>query len=148
MSKYVVNKTNIAYKFQNGIMLGRKGSVEVDEKQEAELLKDFFFKGLKERGAIGLTKDKPKDLSEAGRKLAAKDAEIGSLQKRIAELEAKLDQAEATGKETGTVMDTVNPELGTEPAGDVASEPVVEEPSVEEAPAAEAQEKKTSKGKK
>lgn len=128
MSKYVVNKTNIAYKFQNGMVLGRKGSIEVNEKAEKELDADFFFNSLKDRGAIAISNEKPKDLSEAGKKIAAKEAQIKSLENKIKELEAKLDAAGATGKETNTVIDSSeptaeqNPDLGSEPTAETGKE--------------------------
>lgn len=109
MSRYVINKTNIAYKFQNGTTIGRRGSIEVSEKQEAELSNDYFFKGLKERGALAISSERPKDLSEAGRKIAAKEAEVKALEKKVKELEAKLDLAGATGKQTNTVIDSSEP---------------------------------------
>lgn len=131
MSKYVVNNTNMAYKFQNGMTIGRHGVLELNDVQEAEMKKDYFYTGLRERGVLAISTEKPKDLSEAGKKMASKDAEIKALKEKIKELEASIDRAGGTGKETAKVVDT--------------SEPVKEEASSENETPAEDGEKKGKK---
>lgn len=135
MSKYIVNNTNMAYKFQNGMTIGRHGVLELNDAQEAEMKKDYFYAGLRERGVLTISTEKPKDLSEAGKKMASKDAEIKALKEKIKELEASIDRAGGTGKKTAKIVDTAEP---VQKAPDA-----VQEPDEEEAPA-----EQTSKGKK
>lgn len=108
--KYIVNKTKMAYQFQNGRILDRKDTVSVDEKELAELEKDYFFKGLKESGSIAVTSQKPENLVSAGITIASNSAEIEALKKENAELKAKLAAAETLGKDEGFTLDSENPE--------------------------------------
>lgn len=105
-TKYIVNKTKMAFQFQSGKTLERQGVIQVEEKDLEVLEKDYFFRGLKERGAISVSLNKPENLSEAGATIARNDAEIEALKKENEELRAKLAAAEATGKETATVIDS------------------------------------------
>lgn len=108
--KYVVNKTNIAYRFLGRILLERRGVVAVNEKDEKELLANVFFSELKERGAVSLTKDAPSSLSDKGAQIAAKDAEIKALREKVAEMEGRLAMADGTGRDTSTVLDSESPD--------------------------------------
>ena len=115
MTKYIVNNTKMAFQFQNGKVLERKGVLAVEEEDLKELEEDYFYKGLKERGAILLTQNKPKSLDDAGAQIAAKDAEIKALKEKAAELEEKLAEAGAVGKETATVVDSESADVAEEP---------------------------------
>lgn len=108
--KYLVNRTGIAYKFVGRILLGRKGVVAIDEKDEKELLANPFFVGLKNRDAVSVTKDAPSNIADKGAQIAAKDAEIKALKEMVAGLEKRLDIADGTGKDTSTVLDSDNPD--------------------------------------
>lgn len=111
--KYIVNKTKMAYQFQNGKVLERLGVLQADEKDLADYANDYFFQGLKNRGAILVSQNKPDNLNEAGATIARNDAEIEALKKENEELKKKLAEAQATGKETATVIDSneVAPEV-------------------------------------
>lgn len=115
MTKYIVNKTNMAFQFQNGKVLDRKGVLTVEDGDLKELDEDYFYKGLKERGAILLTQNKPQSLDDAGAQIAAKDAEIKALKEKAAELEERLEAAGAVGKETSVVVDSESQEAAEEP---------------------------------
>lgn len=105
-TKYIVNTKKMAFKFQNGKVLERKGILAVDEEELEELEKDYFFAGLKEKGAISVSLVKPSEYTTPGEIIAADNAKISALEKEIAELKAQLEKAEATGKETATVIDS------------------------------------------
>lgn len=105
-TKYIVNKTKMAFKFLNGKVLERKGVLQVEDKDLEGLEKDYFFSGLKERGAIIVSSSKPESLVSAGAQIVANNAEIDSLKNKIKELESKLAKAEATGKDTSLTIDS------------------------------------------
>lgn len=105
-TKYIVNTKKMAFQFANGKILERKGVLAVDEKELEEMEKDYFFKGLKEKGAISVSLVKPSEYNTTGEIIAADNAKISALEKEIAELKAQLAKAEATGKETATVIDS------------------------------------------
>jgi len=106
MTKYVVNTKKMAFEFQNGLKLEQKGVLQVTEEQLSELEGDYFFKGLKDKGVISVTQVKPSDYSTQGEVIAADNAKIKDLESQIADLKAKLAEAQATGKETATVIDS------------------------------------------
>lgn len=105
-TKYIVNKTKMAFQFQNGKTLEKQGVLQVEEKDLEILEKDYFFAGLKNRGALTVSLNKPENLSIAGATIARNDAEIAALKDEIAELKKQLAKAQATGKETATVIDS------------------------------------------
>lgn len=104
--KYVVNTMNMAFQFTNGKILDRKDVLVVNEEELAELEKDYMFAGLKERGAISVSLNKPESLESAGASIAFANAELDAANKEIAELKAKLAKAEALGKADEDVIDT------------------------------------------
>lgn len=104
--KYVVNTMNMAFQFTNGKVLDRKDVLVVNEEELAELEKDYMFAGLKERGAISVSLNKPESLESAGASIAIANAELDAAKKEIAELKAKLAKAEALGKTDEDVIDT------------------------------------------
>ena len=104
--KYIVNKTKRAFQFQNGKVLEKQGVMQVEEKDLEILEKDYFFRSLKSGGSILVTLNKPDDLSVAGATIARNDAEIDSLKKEIEDLKKQLAKAQATGKETATIIDS------------------------------------------
>ena len=104
--KYVVNTMNMAFQFTNGKILDRKDVLVVNEEELAELEKDYMFAGLKERGAISVSLNKPESLESAGASIAIANAELDAAKKEIAELKAKLAKAEALGKADEDVIDT------------------------------------------
>lgn len=104
--KYVVNTMNMAFQFTNGKILDRKDVLVVNEEELAELEKDYMFAGLKERGAISVSLNKPENLESAGASIALANAELDAAKKEIADLKAKLAKAEALGKADGDVIDT------------------------------------------
>lgn len=104
--KYVVNTMNMAFQFTNGKILDRKDVLVVNEEELAELEKDYMFAGLKERGAISVSLNKPENLESAGASIALANAELDAAKKEIAELKAKLAKAEALGKADEDVIDT------------------------------------------
>lgn len=104
--KYVVNTMNMAFQFTNGKVLDRKDVLVVNEEELAELEKDYMFAGLKERGAISVSLNKPENLESAGASIALANAELDAAKKEIADLKAKLAKAEALGKADGDVIDT------------------------------------------
>lgn len=104
--KYVVNLKNMAFRFTNGKILDRKDVLALEESELEELEKDYMFAGLKERGAISVSFNKPKDLETAGSSIAFANAELDAAKKEIAELKAKLAKAEALGKADEDVIDT------------------------------------------
>ena len=105
-TKYIVNTKKMAFSFQNGKVLERKGVLAVSEEELAELEKDYFFAGLKEKGVISVSLVKPSDFTTQSETIAADNAKISALEKEVAELKAKLAEAQATGKETATVIDS------------------------------------------
>ena len=105
-TKYIVNTKKMAFQFANGKILDRKGVLAVEEEELAEMEKDYFFASLKDKGAISVSLVKPSEYSTAGEVIAADNAKITALEKEVAELKAKLAKAEATGKETATVIDS------------------------------------------
>ena len=108
-TKYICNTKKMAFQFANGKILERKGVLAVEEEELAEMEKDYFFASLKEKGAISVSLVKPSEYSTAGEIIAADNAKISALEKEIAELKAKLAEAEGTGKETATVIDSAEP---------------------------------------
>ena len=104
--KYIVNKTKMAFQFQNGKVLEKQGVMQVEEQDLEILEKDYFFTGLKNRGAITVSLNKPENLAVAGATIARNDAEIDSLKKEIEDLKKQLAKAQATGKETATIIDS------------------------------------------
>lgn len=108
-TKYIVNTKKMAFKFLNGKVLERKGILAVEEKELEEMEKDYFFASLKEKGAISVSLVKPSEFSTSAEIIASDNAKIKDLEKEVAELKAKLAEAEATGKETATVIDTSEP---------------------------------------
>ena len=65
-----------------------------------------MFAGLKERGAISVSLNKPESLESAGASIAFANAELDAAKKEIADLKAKLAKAEALGKADEDVIDT------------------------------------------
>ena len=108
-TKYIVNTKKMAFKFLNGKVLERKGILAVEEKELEEMEKDYFFASLKEKGIISVSLVKPSEFSTSAEIIASDNAKIKDLEKEVAELKAKLAEAEATGKETATVIDTSEP---------------------------------------
>lgn len=104
--KYVVNTMNMAFQFTNGKVLDRKDVLVVNEEELAELEKDYMFAGLKNRGAISVSLNKPESLESAGASIAFANAELDAAKKEIADLKAKLAKAEALGKADEDVIDT------------------------------------------
>ena len=78
--------------------------------------KDYFFASLKEKGAISVSLVKPSEFSTPAEIIASDNARIKDLEKQVAELTAKLAEAEATGKETATVIDSDAPTTVDAPA--------------------------------
>lgn len=105
-TKYIVNKTKMAFQFQNGKVLEKQGVLQVEEQDLEALENDYFFKGLKERGGVIVSLNKPESLAVAGATIARNDAEIAALKDEIAELKKQLAKAQATGKETATIIDS------------------------------------------
>ena len=105
-TKYIVNTKKMAFKFANGKVLERKGVLAVEEKELEEMENDYFFKSLKEKGVISVSLVKPSEFSSPSEVIAADNAKIKDLEKEVAELKAKLAEAQATGKETATVIDS------------------------------------------
>ena len=108
-TKYIVNTKKMAFKFLNGKVLERKGILAVEDKELEEMEKDYFFASLKEKGVISVSLVKPSEFSTSAEIIASDNAKIKDLEKEVAELKAKLAEAEATGKETATVIDTSEP---------------------------------------
>ena len=108
-TKYIVNTKKMAFQFANGKVLERKGVLAVEEDELAVMENDYFFASLKEKGVISVSKVKPSEFSTTGEIIAADNARIKDLEKEVAELKAKLAEAEATGKETATVIDSAEP---------------------------------------
>ena len=108
-TKYICNTKKMAFKFANGKVLDRKGVLAVEEKELEEMEKDYFFVSLKDKGVISVSLVKPSDYSTTGEIIAADNAKIADLEKQVAELTAKLAKAQATGKETATVIDSNEP---------------------------------------
>ena len=108
-TKYIVNTKKMAFKFLNGKVLERKGVLAVEEEELEEMEKDYFFASLKEKGAISVSLVKPSEFSTSAEIIASDNAKIKDLEKEVAELKAKLAKAQATGKETDTVIDTDAP---------------------------------------
>lgn len=115
-TKYIVNTKKMAFQFANGKILERKGVIAVEEKELEEMEKDYFFASLKEKGAISVSLVKPSEYSTSAEIIAADNAKIKDLEKEVAELKAKLAEAEATGKETATVIDSDAPTTVDAPA--------------------------------
>lgn len=108
MTKYVVNRQKMAFQFQNGKVLEAKGVLQVEESELEELEKDYMFTGLKEKGVISVTQVKPSSYSTTGEIIAADNAKIAELENEVAVLKAQLAEAQATGKETATVIDSAS----------------------------------------
>lgn len=105
-TKYICNTKKMAFQFANGKILERKGVLAVEEEELAEMEKDYFFASLKEKGAVTVSLVKPSDYSTPGEIIAADNAKISALEKEVADLKAQLAKAQATGKETATVIDS------------------------------------------
>lgn len=108
MTKYVVNRQKMAFQFQNGKVLEAKGVLQVEESELEELEKDYMFAGLKGKGVISVTQVKPSSYSTTGEIIAADNAKIAELENEVAVLKAQLAEAQATGKETATVIDSAS----------------------------------------
>lgn len=108
MTKYVVNRQKMAFQFQSGKVLEAKGVLQVEESELEELEKDYMFAGLKEKGVISVTQVKPSSYSTTGEIIAADNAKIAELENEVASLKAQLAEAQATGKETATVIDSAS----------------------------------------
>lgn len=108
-TKYIVNTKKMAFQFANGKVLERKGVMAVEEEELEEMEKDYFFASLKGKGAITVSLVKPSEFSTPAEIIASDNAKIKDLEKEVAELKAKLAEAEATGKETATVIDSDAP---------------------------------------
>lgn len=104
--KYVVNLKNMAFRFANGKVLDRKGVLALEESELGELEKDYMFAGLKERGVISVSLNKPRSIEEAGSSIAYANAELDAAKKEIEELKARLAKAEALGKADDGAIDT------------------------------------------
>jgi len=115
-TKYIVNTKKMAFQFANGKVLERKGVIAVEEKELEEMEKDYFFASLKEKGAISVSLVKPSEYSTPAEIIASDNAKIKDLEKEVAELKAKLAEAQATGKETATVIDSDAPTTVDAPA--------------------------------
>ena len=105
-TKYIVNTKKMAFQFANGKVLERKGVMAVEEEELEEMEKDYFFVSLKEKGVISVSLVKPSEFSTSAEIIASDNAKIKDLEKEVAELKAKLAEAQATGKETATVIDS------------------------------------------
>lgn len=105
-TKYIVNTKKMAFQFPNGKVLERKGVLAVEEKELEEMEKDYFFSSLKDKGVISVSLVKPSEFSTTGEIIAADNAKIKDLEKQVADLKAQLAKAQATGKETATVIDS------------------------------------------
>ena len=108
-TKYIVNTKKMAFQFANGKVLDKKGVIAVEDKELEEMEKDYFFASLKDKGVISVSLVKPSEYSTTGEIIAADNARIKDLEKEVADLKAKLAKAEATGKETATVIDSDEP---------------------------------------
>lgn len=115
-TKYIVNTKKMAFQFANGKILERKGVIAVEEEELEEMEKDYFFASLKEKGAISVSLVKPSEYSTSAEIIASDNAKIKDLEKQVAELTAKLAEAQATGKETATVIDSDAPTTVDAPA--------------------------------
>lgn len=115
-TKYIVNTKKMAFQFANGKVLERKGVIAVEEEELEEMEKDYFFASLKEKGAISVSLVKPSEFSTPAEIIASDNARIKDLEKQVAELTAKLAEAEATGKDTATVIDSDAPTTVDAPA--------------------------------
>ena len=107
--KYIVNTKKMAFQFANGKVIDRKGILAVEESELEDMERDYFFTSLKAKGVISVSKVKPSEYSSSGEIIAADNAKIKELEQQVAELTAKLAEAEATGKETATVIDSSKP---------------------------------------
>lgn len=105
-TKYIVNTKKMAFQFANGKVLDRKGVLAVEDEELKRMEKDYFFSSLKEKGVITVSLVKPSNYSTPGEIIASDNAKIEALEKEVAELKAQLAKAEATGKETATVIDS------------------------------------------
>jgi hypothetical protein len=108
-TRYIVNTKKMAFQFANGKVLDRKGVLAVEEEELKAMESDYFFASLKDKGVITVSLVKPSDYTTTGEIIAADNAKISELEKEIEELKAKLAKAEATGKETATVIDSSEP---------------------------------------
>lgn len=115
-TKYIVNTKKMAFQFANGKVLERKGVMAVEEEELEEMEKDYFFVSLKEKGVISVSLVKPTEFSTSAEIIASDNAKIKDLEKEVAELKAKLAEAQATGKETATVIDSDAPTTVDAPA--------------------------------
>ena len=118
-TKYICNTKKMAFRFANGKVLERKGVLAVEDKELKEMEKDYFFASLKEKKVVTVSLVKPSEYSTPGEIIASDNAKIADLEKQVAELKAKLAEAQATGKETATVIDSdkepeAKPETETE----------------------------------
>ncbi len=105
-TKYIVNTKKMAFQFANGKVLDRKGVLAVEDEELKRMEKDYFFSSLKEKGVITVSLVKPSNYSTPGEIIASDNAKIEALEKEVADLRAQLAKAEATGKETATVIDS------------------------------------------
>ena len=108
-TKYICNTKKMAFQFYNGKILDRKGVLAVEEDELEAMENDYFFASLKAKGVITVSKVKPSEYNTPGEIIASNNAKISDLEKEIAELKAKLAEAEATGKVSATVIDSAEP---------------------------------------
>ena len=108
-TRYIVNTKKMAFQFANGKVLDRKGVLAVEEEELKAMESDYFFASLKDKGVVTVSLVKPSDYTTTGEIIAADNAKISELEKEIKELKEKLAKAEATGKETATVIDSSEP---------------------------------------
>ena len=113
-TKYICNTKKMAFQFSNGKILDKKGVLAVSEEELAVMENDYFFASLKEKGVVTVSLVKPSEYSTPGEIIAADSVKISALEKEIEELKAKLAKAEATGKETATVIDSSEPVTAVE----------------------------------
>ena len=104
--KYLVNNTDMSYKFITGLVLKKQSAMAIDDEKLEELKKDFQFKSLTEHKLVLVTENKPKSLISAAEEIAEKDAEIAKLKAELAKANGKLEYAEASGKDVDKVIDT------------------------------------------
>lgn len=111
--KYVVNTKNMAFEFVGGRILERKGIIQVDEKELAELETDDLFVDLKNRKVITVSKVKPSEFQSSGEVIADAHARIAELEKENAELKAEVEKYKALCKTEEEGLDTEAPKTTT-----------------------------------
>ena len=104
--KYLVNNTEMSYKFITGLVLKKQSAMAIEEDKLEELKKDFQFKSLTDHKLVLVTESKPKNLISAAEEIAEKDAEIAKLKAELTKANGKLEYAEASGKDLDKEIDT------------------------------------------